>query len=104
MAVFEYKGIEVASGKAVKGFRDADNQKALRTLLRRDGVLLTLATEDERKGGAKREIRLFAFLQRPSTADIDSQSTVARKASRSSRLGSLSSAMRMRLGIANGEG
>jgi type II secretion system protein F len=70
MAVFEYKGIEVASGKSVKGYRDADNQKALRTLLRRDGVLLTLATEDERKGGAKREIRLLAFLQRPSTADI----------------------------------
>ncbi len=70
MAVFAYKGIDVASGKAVKGFRDADNQKALRTLLRRDGVLLTLATEDERKGGAKRDIRLLAFLQKPSTADI----------------------------------
>jgi type II secretion system protein F len=71
MAVFEYKGIEVASGKAVKGFRDADNQKSLRTLLRRDGVLLTLATEeDEKKSGAKREIRLLAFLQKPSTADI----------------------------------
>jgi general secretion pathway protein F len=71
MAVFEYKGIEVASGKAVKGFRDADSQKALRALLRRDGVLLTLATEDaERKLGAKREIKLLGFLQRPSTSDI----------------------------------
>jgi type II secretion system protein F len=71
MAVFEYKGIEVASGKAVKGFRDADSPKALRALLRRDGVLLTLATEDaERKSGAKREIKLLAFLQRPSTSDI----------------------------------
>jgi general secretion pathway protein F len=71
MGVFEYKGIEVASGKAVKGIRDADSPKALRALLRRDGVLLTLATEeDERKAGAKREIKLLAFLQRPSTSDI----------------------------------
>src|SRR5688572_9504806 len=71
MAVFEYKGIEVASGKAVKGIRDADSPKALRALLRRDGVLLTLATEEsERKSASRREIRLFAFLQRPSSGDI----------------------------------
>lgn len=71
MAVFEYKGIEVTSGKAVKGIRDADSPKALRALLRRDGVLLTLANEEsERKVGARGEIRLFAFLQRPSASDI----------------------------------
>jgi len=71
MAVFEYKGIEVASGKAVKGYRDADSPKALRGLLRRDGVLLTLATpESERKAKAKRDIQLLAFLSRPSAADV----------------------------------
>jgi general secretion pathway protein F len=71
MAVFEYKGIEVASGKAVKGYRDADSAKALRGLLRRDGILLTLATpESERKAKAKRDIQLLAFMQRPSAADV----------------------------------
>lgn len=71
MAVFEYKGIEVASGKSVKGYRDADSPKALRGLLRRDGILLTLATpEDERKAKAQRDIQLLAFMRRPSSADV----------------------------------
>jgi general secretion pathway protein F len=71
MPGFEYKGLEVASGKAVKGYRDADSPKALRALLRREGVLLTLATpEDERSARAKRDIQLLAFLHRPSSSDI----------------------------------
>lgn len=71
MPGFEYKGLEVASGKAVKGYRDADSPKALRALLRREGVLLTLATpEDERKARAKRDIQLLAFLYRPSSGDV----------------------------------
>lgn len=71
MALFEYKGIEVTSGKAVKGYRDADSPKALRGLLRRDGILLTLATpEDERKAKSQRDIQLLAFLRRPSSADV----------------------------------
>ncbi len=71
MAGFEYRGIEVVSGKTVKGYRDAENPKALRGLLRRDGILLTLATpENERKARDKRDIRLFAFLQRPSSSDV----------------------------------
>ena len=71
MAVFEYRGIQIASGKAVKGYRDADNAKSLRAVLRKDGVLLTEANEEAEAGtkGA-RKINLFAFLQRPSTADI----------------------------------
>src|SRR5687768_840664 len=71
MAVYEYRGIQIDSGKPVKGFRDADNAKALRALLRRDGVLLTLATEEnERKARTKRDIDLFAFFRRPSSSDI----------------------------------
>jgi general secretion pathway protein F len=71
MPGFEYKGLEVASGKAVKGYRDADSPKALRALLRRDGVLLTLATpEDERNARSKRDIQLLAFLSRPSSSDV----------------------------------
>jgi general secretion pathway protein F len=71
MPGFEYKGIEVGSGKTVKGYRDADSPKALRGLLRREGIMLTLATaENERKARAKRDIQLLAFLQRPSSSDI----------------------------------
>jgi len=71
MAVFEYKGIQVQSGKAVKGFRDAENARALRGILRREGILLTLATEEgERKEKTKRNLDLLAFLRRPSASDI----------------------------------
>jgi len=71
MPGFEYKGLEVVSGKAVKGYRDADSPKALRALLRRDGILLTLATpEAERHERAKRDIQLLGFLYRPSASDI----------------------------------
>lgn len=72
MAVFEYRGILIASGKPTKGYRDAENQKALRAALRRDGVLLTAATEEnqEKQARAKREIALFAFLSRPRASDV----------------------------------
>jgi len=48
MAVFEYRGILAASGKNVHGVRDADNAKALRALLKREGILLTSAHEELR--------------------------------------------------------
>ncbi len=71
MAVFEYKGIQISTGKQVKGYRDADNARTLRGLLRRDGILLTLATEESaRKEKAKRNIDLLAVLRRPSASDI----------------------------------
>jgi general secretion pathway protein F len=40
MAVFEYKGLD-AAGKTVSGMKEAESPKALRTVLRRDGVFLT---------------------------------------------------------------
>src|SRR5690606_30250513 len=72
MAVFEYKGIQVSSGKPVKGYRDAENPRALRLVLRKDGILLTSAQEDSgKKAAAKRkEIDLLAPLRRVSTADV----------------------------------
>jgi general secretion pathway protein F len=72
MAVFEYKGVQVGNGKAVKGYRDADNPKALRALLRKDGILLTLAQQESAERAKKqgREIDLFAFMRRASTADV----------------------------------
>ena len=71
MAVYEFRGIQVATGKPVKGFRDADNAKSLRGVLRKEGVLLTLATEENKKKDAdKRKIDLLAFFRRPSTSDV----------------------------------
>jgi general secretion pathway protein F len=71
MAVFEYRGILVGTGKPTKGVRDAENAKALRALLRKDGVLLTSATEEQAaKAKQKRDLKLFAFLDRPSVSEI----------------------------------
>jgi general secretion pathway protein F len=44
LPVFSYKGFD-SKGKAVSGVKDADNAKALRANLRRDGILLTEAKE-----------------------------------------------------------
>lgn len=71
MAVFEYRGIQIDTGKPVKGYRDADNAKALRALLRKDGILLTLANEEgEKQKKSKREIDLWALFRRVSSADV----------------------------------
>lgn len=71
MAVYAFKGIDAKSGKGVKGYRDADSPKALRGLLRREGVLLTSATEeDEEKLKKKKEVDLFAFMKRPTASDV----------------------------------
>src|SRR6185503_3500515 len=44
MPVFSYKGFDTR-GKAVNGVKDADNVRALKVALKRDGVLLTEAKE-----------------------------------------------------------
>jgi general secretion pathway protein F len=71
MAVFEFRGVVANTGKSVRGVRDAENAKVLRAALRRDGIMLTLATE-EAAGKAKksREIDLFKFFRRVSGADV----------------------------------
>lgn len=71
MAVFEYRGILVGTGKPVKGVRDAENAKVLRAALRKDGVLLTVATEGKvAEEKAKKNLKVFEFLSRPSTSDV----------------------------------
>lgn len=72
MAVFEYTGVVIATGKATKGVRDADNPKALRGVLRKDGIMLTAAHEDSAKatGAKKRNIDVLAVFKRAGTADI----------------------------------
>lgn len=73
MAVYEYRGILVSSGKQVKGVRDAENAKTLRAVLRRDGIMLTNATEG-RKAAAdakgRRGVDVKSLFGRPSTGDI----------------------------------
>ena len=71
MAFFEYRGILVGTGKPTKGVRDAENAKALRAALRKDGVLLTSATEEKQaKEKAKKDIKFLSFLGRPGAGDI----------------------------------
>jgi general secretion pathway protein F len=71
MAVWAYRGIVIRSGSAVKGVLDAESPKALRVVLRRDGILLTEATEEkERQATAKRDFDPLAFFKRPSASDI----------------------------------
>ena len=70
MAVYEFRGIVIASGKAAKGLRDADNPKQLRAILRREGVMLTSATEEAKaKEKAKGNIDLMAIFRRVNSAD-----------------------------------
>ena len=51
MPVYEYRGINT-KGKHTRGVRDADSVKALKGILKRDGVFLTEAFEERRGGGA----------------------------------------------------
>jgi general secretion pathway protein F len=72
MAVFEYRGILVASGKPTKGFRDAENAKTLRAALRKDGILLTVANETKAAAAAKagQKKSLFSFGKSASAGDV----------------------------------
>ncbi len=80
MPVFEYKGFD-DSGKAVKGAREADGAKTLRTVLRREGIMATevkasgrdargkKAAAKEKGGLLDKEIEL-SFLQNVSVEEL----------------------------------
>jgi general secretion pathway protein F len=71
MAVYEWRGIAGASGKEVKGLRDAENVRALRALLRKDGVILTQALEEAAAKQKKaREVDFGRFFRRVSAFDV----------------------------------
>src|SRR5580692_3660680 len=72
MAVFEYRGILAASGKQVHGVRDADNAKVLRAVLKREGILLTSAQEEQkaRSGTGKGGGRSLSIFNRVGVADV----------------------------------
>jgi len=70
MAVYAWRGIS-AKGRNIKGVRDADNPKALRVLLKRDGILVTeMFEESEARRKASREVDFKRLFQRVSTIDI----------------------------------
>lgn len=70
MAVWVYTGLAVATGKKVSGVRDADNPKLLRALLKREGILLTEASEEKRGKKQGRSIDIGAFFRRVSVGDV----------------------------------
>lgn len=70
MAVYEWHGID-ASGRKTKGVRDAESPKALRGILKRDGVLVTeIIEESKARSKRAREIDLRKFFRRVSTVDV----------------------------------
>jgi general secretion pathway protein F len=70
MGVFEYRGI-TAAGKAVHGVKDAPDPKALKTLLRKEGIFLTEVLEEAAaKARRAREVNLAAFFRRISQMDV----------------------------------
>lgn len=70
MAVFAWQGVTTA-GKEVKGVRDADSAKALRALLRKDGILVTKILEEaEARQKAAREVDFKRYFQRVSSLDV----------------------------------
>jgi general secretion pathway protein F len=73
MAVFEFRGVVVATGKAMKGIRDADNPKALRALLKREGILLTDAVEGKQaNANASKRVNFLAMFTRITVSDLSS--------------------------------
>jgi len=70
MAIYAYKGFD-ARGKPVKGVRDADSAKALRTVLKRDGVLATeILEQSEAARKAARDIDFGRLFRRVSQLDV----------------------------------
>ena len=70
MAVYVYRGLKVGSGKTISGVRDADNPKVLRAQLKREGILITEATEEKAGKKRGRAINLGAFFNRVSVSDV----------------------------------
>ena len=70
MAVYAYKGVD-SRGKSVKGVRDADSAKALRAVLKRDGVLATeILEQSEAARKAARDIDFSRLIRRVSPMDV----------------------------------
>ncbi len=71
MPAYEFKGLNKA-GKEVSGVRDADNEKSLRTILKREGIFLTTVGKGGRKGGGllSAEVDVAGYFERINGTDI----------------------------------
>ena len=79
MAVYAYKGLD-ARGKTVAGAKDAESPKALRALLRRDGVVVTEVAEaragkaasaaTSKGAGLKKEVDFAALFSRIKQSEV----------------------------------
>lgn len=71
MAVFEFKGLD-KGGKEVKGVREADNEKALRTLLKREGIFLTQVGKGRKEGQGmlSAEVDIAQYFERITPTDV----------------------------------
>jgi general secretion pathway protein F len=70
VAVYEWQGIDT-KGKTVKGVRDAESAKALRLVLRKEGVIATAIEEETKaRGRASKDINLKRFFQRVSSQEL----------------------------------
>ncbi len=70
MAIFEYEGI-TKTGKTVKGVRDAENPRALRAALAREGIILSGATPaKEAAVRRRREVDFGRMFRRVSPLDV----------------------------------
>lgn len=70
MAVYVWQGVD-GRGKDAKGIRDADNPKALRLLLRKEGILATsIEEESAARVRTSRDVDFSRMFQRVSAADL----------------------------------
>lgn len=71
MAAFEYRGLDKA-GKEVKGVRDADNEKSLRSALKREGIYLTKVGKGKVKGGSglSKEVDFAQYFEKIKPQDV----------------------------------
>jgi general secretion pathway protein F len=70
MPVFEYKGID-KGGKEVKGVKEADSEKSLRQMLKKDGVFVSKISQGKESGGAlSAEVDFQQMFEKITPADV----------------------------------
>ncbi len=71
MPVFEYRALD-KSGKEIKGVREADNEKSLRQLLKREGIFLTSVGKGKQSGQSALsvEIDIAQYFERINNTDL----------------------------------
>ncbi|MBN2716184.1 MAG: type II secretion system inner membrane protein GspF [Deltaproteobacteria bacterium] len=69
MPLYKYEGLRRSDGKTVKGVLDADNEKSLRSALKRDGIM-PISTSVKGEGKDATEVDFGRYFNRVKKADI----------------------------------